>query len=427
MQSIAHHEVFSCLNSQPMKHYHNQTTMYKDYTKLALLLLTPFLLLVGCEEEEQIPNDVPRIAFSVAEADLQGIETVNGEGGPAIKGTVQSDAGLKELTIELLKSSGNEVVEQLTNLDAVESKLYIIDFTPAYTPEITGVRVVAVDVQNRTAEKTMAISVEEEVPALTFSPADGPVGTEVTVNVTSYNFTEDGIASLMLGDLEISDYTVAETGTSLSFVVPEGAETGKLTVNSTAGDAIVSAASFTVTLAPKQIVEYSNIIVNAQGVRNKEGMVTNFSAEGETFTLAAGTDAGTAEKIDFIVTDSGGDNNLDLFSPSHPSWLSGNYYTDADGISVAWPVMNETKMVLLADKDATFFASVTNEELNAMSVGTDFKTRIEAGSGDGAVGSIILFQTADGKKGLVHVKAHDANADAGSKADIFTFDIKVLE
>ncbi len=397
----------------------------KDYAKLLLLLFVSGLMLLGCEEEEQLPNDAPRIAFSVPEADLQGIKLTNGAGGPTITGTVQSDAGLKELTLELIKTSGNEVVEHITSFDDVESKLYIINLVPAYTPEVTGLRVFAVDVQNRMVEKIIGISVEEEVPVLTFSPMDGPVGTEVTASVTAISLSEGSITSFMLGAMEITDYTLSEDGTSLTFVVPAGAQTGVLTLNAVDEAPIVSASAFTVTERPKSIVEYTDIVVNAQGDRNDEGVVTNFTAEGETFTLADGLDEAISSKIDFIVTDSGGDNGLDLFSPSHPTWLSNNYYKDADGNAVVWPVLNETKMVHLADKDAAYFANITNEELNALSVGTDFKTRIEAA--DGGVGTIILFQTADGKKGLLHVKSHDPNADAGSKADIFTFDIKVLE
>ncbi|MBW3545913.1 MAG: hypothetical protein KY428_10010, partial [Bacteroidetes bacterium] len=316
--------------------------------------------------------------------------------------------------------SGNEVVEHVTNFDHVDSKLYIINFLPAYTPEITGVRVVAVDVQNRSVEKSMPISVEEEMPTLTFSPMDGPVGTEVTVNVTAFNFNESGIASLMLGDLEITDYTVAETGTSLSFVVPEGAETGKLTVNPTAGDAIVSAGSFTVTLAPKQIVTYSDIIVNAQGNRNDEGVKTNFSAEGNTFTLADGMDETVSSQIDIIVADSGGSDELDLFSPSHTGWLENNYFKD-----MLWPVRNETRLLLLADKDQAYFNNITAEELNALSVGTDHKLRYDIPNG--GVGSVVLFETADGKKGLIYGKAHTDPVTTGSKTDVFTLDMKVLE
>lgn len=407
--------------------FHKTNTMNKNYRKFLLLLFAPFILLVtACDDDDSaIPNEPPKIAFSVAEKDLQGIETKNGVGGPKITGTVQSDIGLKELTIELIKSSGNEVVQQLTSFDEVESRLYIIEFTPQYSPEVTGLRVAAVDQQNRAVEKTINITVKKEVPALTMNPKDGPVGTVVNVSVTAFKFTDANIQSVMLSDMEIADYTISEDGTSLTFTVPEGAQTGILTINVVGENPIVSAANFTVTEKPKVVVAYSDVVVNAQGVRNKEGKVTAFSTKGETFTLAQGLDAETSKKIDFIVADSGGDDNLDLFSPSHPTWLSGNYYKDSDGNAVVWPTMNQTKLLHLTDKDANFFANVTSEEIAAMSLGSDFKTRIEAN--DGPVGTIILFETADGEKGLLHVKAHDPNAADGSKADIFTFDIKVLE
>ncbi|WP_224999007.1 hypothetical protein [Cesiribacter sp. SM1] len=394
--------------------------MKKIYTKFFLLLITPFLVLTACEEDETIPNDAPRIAFSVPAADLQGIETVDGVGGPAIQGTVQSDAGLREVTIELLKTSGNEVIQQITTFSNVDSKLYIINFVPAYTPEVTGLRVVAVDVQNRSVEKVIGISVNEEVPKLTFSPADGPVGTQVTANVTVHTLAEGDIASLMLGDMEITNYTLAENGRTITFTVPEGAVTAALTLTPAGEEPVVSETEFTVTEKPKEIVTHSNIVVNAQANRNDEGVVTAFSAEGKTFTLAEGMDAEVSKDIDFIVADSGGDDYLDLFSPAGESWLDGNYYGEN-----SWPVKNETKLLHLSDKDLAYFESITAEELNALTVGTAYKTRIQPK--ESAVGYVILFETADGKKGLVYVKAHDPNTAEGTKADIFTFDIKVLE
>jgi hypothetical protein len=403
-----------------VKIFHNQTAMKKNYTKLLLLLITPFLVLTACEEDETVPNDAPRIAFGVAAADLQGIETVDGVGGPAITGTVQSDAGLKEVTMELLKTSGNEVIQQITSFSNVDSKLYIFDFTPAYTPEVTGLRIVAVDTQNRSVEKTISISVNEEVPLLTFSPADGPVGTQVTANVTVHTLAEGDIASLMLGEMEITDFTLAANGRTITFTVPEGAVTGALTLTPVNAEPVVSAAPFTVTEKPKEIVAHTNVKVNAQGNRNDEGVVTAFSAEGKTFTIAEGMDAAVSKDIDFIVADSGGDDKLDLFSPAGNSWLDNNYYKD-----LSWPVKSETKMLHLADKDLAYFENITAEELNALSVGPDFERRIQAT--ESGVGYVILFETADGKKGLVYVKAHDPNTAAGSKADIFTFDIKVLE
>ena len=396
--------------------------LYLHY--LLLVTLTSSVFLVGCEEEQDpIPNEAPKIAFSVLEEDFQPLDFNEVTSPPAITGTVQSDAGLRQVTIELLKGSETEVLENVSTFDEVSSKIFVFNITPEYTAEVTGFRVSGVDVQDRPVEKTLDISVIEKIPELVFSPVDGLVGTKVTV--TGFNFVAEDIESVMIGDMIIEDFTVAENGTFISFTVPEGAPSGLIKVTLVEGEPLVSTKPFKVIQEPKVIVSHTDVVVNAQGVRNQEGMVTAFSANGEVFTLAEGKDEATSEKIDFITADSGGDDMLDLFSPSHESWLPGNYFEDSEDVAVVWPVLNQTKLVHLEDKDATFFENITNEELMALQIGAEFETRI-ALSTPGA-GAIILFETAKGQKGLLHFKEHDPNAAEGSKADIFTFDIKVLE
>lgn len=396
--------------------------LYLHY--LLLATLTSSVFLVGCEKEaDPIPNEAPKVAFSVLEEDFQPLDFNTISSPPVITGTVQSDAGLRQVTIELLKGGETEVLENVSTFDEVSSKIYVFNITPEYTAEVTGLRVSGVDVQDRPVERTLDITVIEKTPELVFSPLDGLVGTKITV--TGFNFVEEDIESVMIGDMIIEDFTVAENGTFISFTVPEGAQSGLIKVTLVDGEPMVSTKQFMVIQEPKEIVSHTDVVVNAQGNRNDEGIVTAFSAEGETFTLAQGADEAISEKIDFITADSGGDDMLDLFSPSHESWLPGNYFEDADDNPVIWPVLNQTKLVHLEDQDATFFENITNEELMALQIGAEFETRI-ALSTPGA-GAIILFETAEGQKGLIHFKEHDPNAAEGSKADIFTFDIKVLE
>lgn len=268
---------------------------------------------------------------------------------------------------------------------------------------------------------------QEQLPAPTitsFSPAEGAIGSQVTI--TGTNFVAENIESIMLGTVQVAQFTVAEDGNTIAFTVPEGAATGSITITPVdGGDPVVSTTQFTVVPAetPRTVVTHSDVVVNAQGVRNQEGKVTAFSADGETFTLMQGKDPEISPKIDFITADSGGDDEIDIFSPSHDSWLSGNYFEDADDKAVVWPTLNQTKMVLVEGMDAAAFAAATAAEINAMTIGDDFTTRLSTPD----PGVVILFETADGQKGLLLWKAHDPNADAGSKADIFTFDIKVLE
>ena len=273
---------------------------------------------------------------------------------------------------------------------------------------------------------------EEEEPVVaptitSFDPMEGPVGT--TITITGTGFAADNIESIMMGEMAIEDFTVVDENT-VTFAVPEGAETGTITITPVEGEAVVSIHSFTVTEVDPTatIVEHTDVVVNAQGVRNDEGMVTAFSAEGETFTLQDGTDEAISAEIDFIAADSGGDEGLDLFSPSHESWLPGNYFEDSDDMPVVWPVRNLTKMVHLEDQGADFFENITAAELAALTIGEEYETRIEIQPVDGApnVPQVILFETAEGEKGLVLYKGHNPNAEEGSKADIFTFDIKVL-
>lgn len=383
-----------------------------------LLTFTSSLFLAGCEEEEEpARNEPPKIAFSIDEGMLQGVNLDTK--GPAITGTVQADAGLQGVTVELLKGSETMVLENVTTFDEITRIIYVVNVQPEYTSEVTGLRVSGVDQQGRTVEKTVNIATYTG-PKL--DPEEGLPGTVVTMTGPSFNASN--VKGLMIGETAIEEYTVAPDGSNITFTVPEGAATGAVSVVPAEGFTMVTAKEFTVlSEAPKEMKTYVDVIVNAQGDRHKEGVETAFSATGEKFTLAQGADEEVSSKIDFITADSGGDNKLDLFSPSHDGWLPNNYFKKEVEGDMTWPVLNATKLAHLEDKDVDFFTNITQEELAALTI-DDPSTRI-ALSTEGP-GAIILFETRDGKKGLLHFKAHDPNAAAGSKADIFTFDIKVL-
>lgn len=384
-----------------------------------LLTFTSSLFLAGCEEEEEpARNEPPKVAFSINEGTLRGINLDTK--GPAITGTVQADAGLQEVTVELLKGSETVVLENVTTFDEVTRIIYVVNVQPEYTPEVTGLRVSGVDQQGRTVEKAVEI-ITYTGPKL--NPEEGLPGTVVTM--TGPAFSASNITGLKIGETAVEEYTVAPDGSNITFKVPAGAETGPVSVVPAEGFTMVTAKEFTVlSEAPKEMNTYAEVIVNAQGERNTAGVVTAFSATGELFTLAEGADEAVSSRIDFITADSGGDNKLDLFSPSHSSWLPNNYFKKEVEGDMTWPVLNATKLAHLEDKDVEFFTNITQEELAALTI-DEPSTRI-ALSTEGA-GAIILFETRDGKKGLLHFKAHDPNAAVGSKADIFTFDIKVLE
>lgn len=521
--------------------------MNKVSTKLLLLLLAPFLFLIGCEEEEVWRNDPPKVAFSVAESALTGVDLDKSE-GPRIKGTVQSDAGLQEVVYEMVTSSGREVVETITTFDEVTSRIFVIDYLPEYTSEVVGFRVLATDVEGRDAGGSVNISalggnkgptislpsktVNANIrPSVDERPAiEGTVsshwglasinyfvvyeggGEEAVGEVNSFgdtpntyevNITPDyklgmtgfkviavdqrGNASEHIVPLKVidaaeapmiafeeesleADLTVSPTqepavagtveakeGLSLvnfylvlgdseeqfgesvtNFDDPElynfnvqppyrfGVTGIRVEVQDAAGQAASETLPITVTAEDTDLTVHANVQVNAQGNRHDAGVVTAFSAEGETYTLAEGLDAGVSENIDFITADSGGDNGLDLFSPSHASWLPNNYFKKDAAGDMTWPVLHETRMVHLDDKDAAYFNNATSMDIRTLSVGNDFTTRIEIGPDDGGkalVNQVILFETTNGQKGLLLFKNSDS---AEGKTDLFTFDIKVI-
>lgn len=391
----------------------------QSFKILFSILLTSFLF-TACEEDEDGSwrNNPPKVAFAVVEESVQPLDLNEVETAPVdVKGTVQSDAGLAEVTIEVLRASGNvEVLNELT-FDEVTGKIYTFTVPLDFNADLQGIKVTGVDVQDRIVEKTLDITVIEKRPELVFSPLNGFPGSNVTLS--GFYFEEENIESVMIGTLDVGTFTVAEDGSTVTFTIPEGAESGPVSVYLLEGEPMVSKTDFIVLDKPKEVYTFEDIISNAQGNRNDDGVVTAISAiDGKTYTLAEGLDENVSKTIDFITADSGGDDKLDLFSPAGNSWLTGNYFKKDESGDMMWPVLNETKMRILEAGEIDF-ATATKEEIEAIDLG-DFKLRLETLE----VGGVAVFVTGDGLKGLILYKASD---NAPGKVDQFTFDIKVLK
>ena len=94
------------------------------------------------------------------------------------------------------------------------------------------------------AQSTTSFIVSDGIPTITsFTPASGPVGTTVTVTGTNFVNLTGG----KLNGVNISSYNLLSS-TSLTFVVPAGATTGKITVTNNYGTG-TSATNFTVSPA----------------------------------------------------------------------------------------------------------------------------------------------------------------------------------
>jgi hypothetical protein len=375
--------------------------LFKFFIFLSIPLMSA--MLVGCGEDEPDPEPlVPSItSVSPGEGDPGSVVTITGT-------NLQDVTAVRFGAMDAEFTADNSTTVTATVPATIEA----------------GTQTITVVAPGGEDTFTFMVTDPRAPTFVSFSPASGSVGDQVSVVGTNL----DRITSARLGAVDITDWAAATDGNTATFSVPEGAESGTITLVVDNGDELVSTESFTV-VAPGSTIVESRAVVNAQGVRNDEGMVTAFNAQGETFTLAQGAEGNVSEDIDFIAADSGGDNNLDLFSPSHEGWLEGNYFEDSNDQPVNWAVRNQTQMRLLTAGEVDF-DNITAEELNAMEIGDSPSLRVSPDKADPpqqSEGAVILFLTAEGQKGLVRLTEHDPNEAAGTKTDIFTFDIKVLE
>ncbi|WDF78060.1 IPT/TIG domain-containing protein [Mucilaginibacter sp. KACC 22773] len=113
-------------------------------------------------------------------------------------------------------------------------------------------------------------------PAITsFSPASGPIGTVVTINGANLNYP-----TVKIGN--VNALVVSNTGTELKCMVMPGAETGGLSVNTTAGLAN-SSGNFTVTTTPYPAVQQGKKLTSTNG---SVGKAVAISADGNTILAA---------------------------------------------------------------------------------------------------------------------------------------------
>lgn len=135
---------------------------------------------------------------------------------------------------------GGKVTINGTNLDLVTyMRLGEIEILPEnFSSNIEGTKLIFVVPEGAvtsnviliTENGTEFVSIETlhvpSPPPFTFSPNSGPEGTIVTVSGSGFT----GTTSLMLGEMTITPVSVAEDGNSLTFTVPEGAASGKITI-----------------------------------------------------------------------------------------------------------------------------------------------------------------------------------------------------
>lgn len=266
---------------------------------------------------------------------------------------------------------------------------------------------------------------EEQAPAATitsFDPEEGAVGDEITI--TGTNFDADNILTILVGDVEITEFTVDDEST-ITFTVPENAETNTVTINLLQGDPVVSESEFTVTGNVVEARVHNNVEINAQGARMNEGIQTLFNTiDGTMHEYEEPVDnAELAAKIDFLLADTNGENNWAIFSPAPEGdavWLQNNFYKE-----VEWPHYNTTMLRVLEDADEDFFTDATAEIIEGLPIGEnddDHSGRINGLQ----PGDVILYESSNGNKGLIYFRSVAQDDPDSYKDDIFTVDVKVV-
>lgn len=357
---------------------------------------------------------------------------------PAIKGTVKSHFGLSSVTLS--EVYGETVVElnNVTDFGSTPNE-YAVNVTPdydkGYEQGMTGFRIIGVDKRGfqRVMEIPVTVIDASAAPRVTFDvekvEADLTVNPEVRPAITGLVNAFDGLASVKLfvvgpgGEIALGEeITTFENPGSYEINIEDfpydlGVRGLKVEVKDLSDQVTTEILPVEVIAEDPDLVVLTNVVANAQGNREKDGILTGVSTKDglvHHLTSPVGNET-LAKTIDFIPTDPGGADAYDLFAPANTSWLPNNYFK-----AVEWPHYNATKFRVL-DEGEVDFALATSLDIEGLSI-EGFVDRAR-----NIADKVVLFETEAGKKGLISLKSVNTNADAGTKMDIFTFDIKVIK
>lgn len=359
---------------------------------------------------------------------------------PKIEGSISSHWGLKSVTFVQVYEGSEEVLVQITDFGDTPNQ-HTVDIVPdydkGYAQGMTAFRIEAVDNRDNMSSDTIAVNVIDAAPAprIHFDfeslEADLTSNPQIEPTVTGSITSTEGLASVnyflvrSTGDVAFGDeITTFEDPNEFNFSVDPEYSLGVTGFKVVAVDALGQSASAMVSIKviadDPDLSVYRNVVLHGTADRHDDGIHTAFSTrDGTPVTLfEAFNDPDLAATVDFIVADSGGNNELDIFSPDGNSWLDGNYFKDEVSNDTRWAVLNETRMRQL-DPGEIDFESATSIDIEALDLG-DWELRVDPLF----PGDLVLFVTNQGKKGIISYVS--TNDDPG-KADIFTFDIKVLK
>lgn len=360
---------------------------------------------------------------------------------PRIIGQVSSHWGLASVSLVQVYAASESELQVVTDFGETPNQ-YTVDVLPdydeGYAQGMTGFKVHAVDNRGNESELVIPVSVIDasSAPRIEFDAtsleADLLATPQVTPAATGSVSSLEGLASVSFfvvrstGDVQFGETVTSFTDvTEYIFNVDPPYSLGvtglKVVSVDLAGQTSQSVLPVTVIDEDPDLSTYTGVVLNGTADRHDPGVHTCFSTrDGIPYTLFDPfNDAGIAATVDFIVADSGGDNELDIFSPAGNDWLDNNYFKDELPGDTEWPVLNETQMRQLNPGEIDF-ASATSMDIAGLDLGADPEFRVEPLF----VGDLVLFVTSEGKKGIISYVS--TNDDPG-KADVFTFDIKVIK
>lgn len=163
-----------------------------------------------------------------------------------------------------------------------------------------------------------------------FSPGNGPVGTEVTIN--GQNF--DGANNVSFNGTSANDFEVATT-TRILAIVPPGATTGKITVSNAAGTG-TSANNFTVTQPPPPTGEAPTIasFSPTSGPAGTEVAINGANFDGTTRVRFNGAQASNfdvelSSRISTVVPQTATTGKISVTTPAGTATSANNFIVTA--------------------------------------------------------------------------------------------------
>ncbi len=359
---------------------------------------------------------------------------------PAIIGNVNSHWGVASVTYYLVNADGNEVeVGRATDLGE-RTTSYPVEFTPdydqAYEMQATQFKIVAVDNRGNRTETSLDMQVIDAAPAPTvvFDPAEvvaADLKSSPTVEPSVSMEVEalEGLATVAIykvlwgEDVQIGQtvttfddefvYTTELSANDINYEF--GLTAIKVIVTDIVGQRVERRLPVNVNADDPYLSVYENVILSAQGDRADAGQKTVFNATDGTahhYTEPVDNEA-LARKIDFLLTDTNGEDNWAMFSPLGHDWLNNNFYK-----TVVWPYRNTTKLRLVEGAGEAFYKEANSATISGISAGTDFQVRLNGLK----PGNVVFFETETGLKGLMLFKEVVLN---DGKNDDFSINVKV--